>query len=51
MHAVEFVVLVQKLKPLHVPGNMAGVRHDLEIFHGSNEPALLLLNVSLVGEG
>ena len=37
MNAVEFVLRFQKLKPLHVPGDMASVRHDLEIFHGSNE--------------
>ena len=50
MNAVEFVLLVQKRKPLHVPGDMAGVCHDLEIFHGSNEPPPLLLEISLVGK-
>ena len=50
MNAVEFVLLLQKLEPLHVPGDMAGVRHDLEVFHGSNKPLLLLLEISLVGE-
>ena len=50
MNAVEFVLRIQKLKPLHVPGDMAGVRHDLEILHRSNEALLLLLEISLVGE-
>ena len=50
MNAVEFVLGVQKLEPLHVPGDMASVRHDLEIFHGSNETLLLLLEISLVAE-
>ena len=50
MDAVEFVLRIQKLKPLHVPGDMASVSHDLEIFHGSNKSLLLLLEISLVGE-
>ena len=50
MNAVEFFLLFQKLKPLHVPGDMAGVRHDLEILHRSNEALLLLLEISLVGK-
>ena len=29
---------------------MASIRHDFEIFHGSNETLLLLLEISLVGE-
>ena len=31
MNAIEFVLGIQKLKPLHVPSDMASVRHDLEI--------------------
>ncbi len=50
MNAVEVVLLVQKLKPLHVPRDMARVRHDLEVFHRSDEAALLLVEISLVGE-
>ena len=50
MNAVEFLLFFQELKPLHVPGDVAGVRHDLEIFHGSNESFLLLLEISLVGK-
>ena len=50
MDAVEFDVFVQKLKPLHVPSDMAGIRHDLEILHGSDEPLLLLLEIPLIGE-
>ena len=50
MNAVELLLLVQELKPLHVPSDMAGVRHDLEIFHGSNEALLLLLEISLVSK-
>ena len=50
MDAVEFVLLVEELEPLHVPGDMAGVGHDLEVFHRSNQTLLLLLEISLVGE-
>src|SRR5215472_3271938 len=50
MNGVKFLFLIQELKALHVPGNMAGVRHDLEIFHGSKKPLFLLVEVSRVGE-
>ncbi len=50
MNAVEFVLRIQELKPLHVPRHVARVRHDLEIFHGSNQSLLLLLEIPLVGE-
>ena len=50
VNAVEVVLLVQKLKPLHVPGDMARVRHDLEVFHGRDEAALLLVEIPRVGE-
>ena len=50
MNAVEFFLLFQKLKSLHIPSDMATVRHDLEIFHRSNEPLFLLFEVSLVTE-
>ena len=50
MNAVELLLLLQELKPLHVPGDMAGVRHDLEVLHRSDEPLLLLLEISLVGK-
>ena len=43
MDAVEFILLVQKLKSLHVPGDMAGFRHDFEVFHGGDQPLLILL--------
>ena len=50
MNAVEFLLRVQKLEPLHVPGDMASIRHDLEIFHRSNQSLLLLLEISFIGE-
>ena len=50
MNAVKLFLLVQKLKPLHVPGDVASVRHDLEFLHRSNEALLLLLEISLVGK-
>ncbi len=50
MDAVEVVLLVQELKPLHVPGDMAGIRHDFEVFHGGDEPLLLLLEIPRVRE-
>ena len=50
MDAVEVLSRIQKLKALHVPGDMASVSHDLEIFHRSNEPLPLLLEISFVGE-
>lgn len=34
MDAVEVRLLFQKLKPLHVPGDVASVRLNLEILHG-----------------
>ncbi len=50
MDAVEIILLVQKLKPLHVPGDMAGIRHDLEVFHGGDKPLLILLEIPRVRE-
>jgi hypothetical protein len=50
VNAVEFILFVQELKTLHVPGDVSGVRHDLEIVHRSNESSLLLLEIPLVGE-
>jgi hypothetical protein len=37
-------------KPLHVPGDASGVRHDLEILHRSDQPLLLLVEISCVAE-
>jgi hypothetical protein len=48
--AVEFVLAVQKLEPLHVPSDMACVSHDLEVFHGSDKAFCVLLEISLVAE-
>ena len=50
MDAVEFVLAVQKLEPIHVPGDMACVSHDLEILHGSDEAFCMLLKISLIAE-
>ena len=50
MDAVEFVLLIQELEPLHVPGDMAGIGHDLQVLHRSDEALLLLLEVPLVGK-
>ena len=50
VNAVEVFLFFQELKPLHVPGDVAGVGLDLEILHRSDEALLLLLEISLVGE-
>jgi hypothetical protein len=50
MNSVEFVLRIQKLKPLHVPCDMASVGHDLRVFHRSNETFPLLLEVLLISE-
>ena len=50
MDAVELVLLIEELEALHVPGDMAGIRHDLEVRHGCDQAPLLLLEVPLVGE-
>ena len=50
MDAVEFLFLVQESKPLHIPSDVSGVRRDLEILHGGNEPFLLLLKIPRVCE-
>ena len=50
MNAVEIVLLVEELKPLHVPGDVARVRHDLEVRHGSDQPLLLLLEILGIAE-
>ena len=50
MDAVELVLCIEKLEPLHVPRHMAGIGHDLEVLHRRDEALLLLLEVSLVGE-
>jgi hypothetical protein len=50
MNAVEIVLLVEELKPLHVPSDMACVRHDLEVGHGSDKPLLLFLEIFCVAE-
>src|SRR6188472_3657927 len=31
MDAVELVLFIQKLESLHIPSDMAGIRHDLEV--------------------
>ena len=38
MNAVEFLFLVQKSESLHVPGDVSGIRHDLEVFMGAISP-------------
>ena len=48
--AVEFFLLVQKLEPLHVPGNMTGIRLDLQLLHRGNQPLLLFLEIPGVAE-
>src|SRR6516225_7992552 len=48
MNAVEVVLLVQKLESLHVPSDMACVRHDLEVGHGSDKPPFLFLEIFCV---
>ncbi len=48
--AVELVLLIQELEALHVPRYMAGIGHDLEVFHRSDEALLLLLDIPRIGE-
>lgn len=48
--AVEVPVLVEELEPLHVPGDVAGVGHDLELLHLSDEALVLFCEISGVGE-
>ena len=50
MNAVELVLLIEELKPLHVPGDMAGIRHDLQVRHRGDQAPLLLVEVPRVGE-
>ena len=50
MDAVEVPVLVEELETLHVPGDVAGVGHDLEVRHRGDEAALQLIEVALIGE-
>ena len=50
MNAVEVLLLVEELEPLHVPGDVAGVGHDLQFLHRSDQPLLLLLEIPCVGE-
>ena len=38
MHAVELGLLEEELEPFHVPGDMAGVRLDLQVRHGAMNP-------------
>ena len=51
MDAVELLRLVEELEALHVPGDMAGVGHDLQFRHWRDEALLLLFEVPLIGEG
>ena len=50
VNAVEVVLLLQKLEPLHVPSNVASVGLDLHLLHRGDEAPLLLLEVALVSE-
>ena len=50
MNTVEVVLLVQELEPLHVPGNVAGISHDLEVFHRSDKPPSVLIKIPGVGK-
>ena len=50
MDAVEFVLLVEELEPLHVPGDVAGIGHDLQVLHRGDQALLLLLEIPRVGE-
>ena len=47
---VEVAVFFEKLKTLHVPGDVSSVGHDFEFLHRGNEALLLFLDVTLVGE-
>ena len=49
MDAVEFILLVKKLKALHVPGDVTS-RHDLQVFHRGNQPAFLFVEIAGIGK-
>jgi len=50
MHGVEFILLVEKLKPRHVPDDVAGVGLDREVWHRGDQTPALLVEVAGVGE-
>ena len=50
MDAVEVVLLMQELKPFHVPSDVAGVGPDLQVLHGSDKPPSVLIEVPRVGK-
>ena len=50
MDGVKLVLLVQELKPRHVPDDVAGFGLDREFLERGNEPLPLLIEVAGVGE-
>ena len=48
--AVEFILLVDELVLLHIPGDMAGIRHDLEILHRGDQALLIFVEIPGIGE-
>ena len=51
---MQHLLPIQKLKPFPVPGDlagMAGIRNDLEVFHGSDKATLLLGEVPVSANG
>src|SRR5262245_9950678 len=50
MNAVKIGASIEELKTLHVPGCMAGIRHDLEVLHRGDKALRLFLEVFLVAE-
>ena len=51
MDAVEVILLVEELEPLHVPCDMTRIRLDLQFLHWGNEPLLLFVEVAGIAEG
>ena len=50
MNAVELFLLVDEFEPLHIPRDVAGIRHDLHVGHRGDETALVLVEVAGVGK-
>ena len=50
VHAVEILVLQQEFITAHVPGDVAGIGHDLFVVRRSDEAALRFLKIPLIFE-
>ncbi len=46
MDGIEFVLLIEEFESFHVPRDMTGVGHDLQIRHVRDESALVLVEIA-----